>query len=131
MFLDCRIKTCPIGHQKSNNNCTATFYLKDCITGLKENVKDKSADVVVTSPPITSASAIAHKDELPREKYLTWMEEVGIAVTALTDDGSFFLNIGNKPKDPWIAWDVAYVLRKLLYSAKCHPLGQIDSNKQG
>ncbi|MDQ3851779.1 MAG: site-specific DNA-methyltransferase [Thermoproteota archaeon] len=98
--------------QKSN--CTATFYLKDCITGLKENVKEKSADVVVTSPPYNIGTGYSsYKDELPREKYLTWIEEVGIAIKqALTDDGSFFLNIGNKPKDPWIAWDVAYVLRK-------------------
>ena len=100
--------------QKSNNNCTATFYLKDCITGLKENVKDRSADVVVTSPPYNIGTSYgSYKDELPREKYLTWIEEVGIAVKqSLTDDGSFFLNIGNKLKDPWIAWDVAYVLRK-------------------
>lgn len=98
--------------QKSN--CTATFYLKDCITGLKENVKDRSADVVVTSPPYNIGTSYgSYKDELPREKYLTWIEEVGIAVKqSLTDDGSFFLNIGNKLKDPWIAWDVAYVLRK-------------------
>ena len=98
--------------QKSN--CTATFYLKDCITGLKENVKDKSADVVVTSPPYNiGTSYSSYKDELPREKYLTWIEEVGIAIKqALTDDGSFFLNIGNKPKDPWRAWDVAYILGK-------------------
>ena len=98
--------------QKSN--CTATFYLKDCITGLKENVKDRSADVVVTSPPYNIGTSYgSYKDKLPREKYLTWIEEVGIAVKqSLTDDGSFFLNIGNKLKDPWIAWDVAYVLRK-------------------
>jgi len=98
--------------QKSN--CTATFYLKDCITGLKENVKDKSADVVVTSPPYNIGTSYgSYKDELPREKYLTWIEKVGIAIRqALTDDGSFFLNIGSKPKDPWIAWDVAYILRK-------------------
>jgi site-specific DNA-methyltransferase (adenine-specific) len=98
--------------QKSN--CTATFYLKDCITGLKENVRDKSADVVVTSPPYNIGTGYSsYKDELPREKYLTWMEEVAIAVKqSLTDDGSFFLNIGNKLKDPWIAWDVAHVLRK-------------------
>ncbi|HKH89656.1 MAG TPA: site-specific DNA-methyltransferase [Nitrososphaera sp.] len=98
--------------QKSN--CTATFYLKDCITGLKENVRDKSADVVVTSPPYNIGTGYSsYKDELPREKYLTWMEELGIAVKqSLTDDGSFFLNIGNKLKDPWIAWDVAHVLRK-------------------
>lgn len=94
--------------QKSN--CAATFYLKDCITGLKENVKDKSADVVVTSPPYNiGTSYSSYKDELPYEGYLTWIEEVGIAIKeALT----VFLNIGNKPKDPWIAWDVAYVLRK-------------------
>ena len=98
--------------QKSN--CTATFYLKDCITGLKENVKEKSADVVVTSPPYNIGTSYgSYKDELPRGKYLTWIEDVGIAIRqALTDDGSFFLNIGSKPKDPWIAWDVAYVLRK-------------------
>ena len=98
--------------QKSN--CTITFYLKDCITGLKENVKEKSADVVVTSPPYNIGTGYSsYKDELPREKYLAWIEEVGIAIKqVLSDDGSFFLNIGNKPKDPWIAWDVAYALRK-------------------
>jgi site-specific DNA-methyltransferase (adenine-specific) len=81
---------------------------------LKENVRDKSADVIVTSPPYNIGTGYSsYKDELPREKYLTWMEEVGIAVKqSLTDDGSFFLNIGNKLKDPWIAWDVAHVLRK-------------------
>ena len=98
--------------QKSN--CIASFYLKDCITGLKENVRDKSADVVVTSPPYNIGTGYnSYDDELPREKYLAWMEDVGMAVKqALTDDGSFFLNIGNKPKDQWIAWDVAYILRK-------------------
>lgn len=96
------------------SNCTITFYLKDCITGLKENVKEKSADVVVTSPPYNIGTGYSsYKDELPREKYLAWIQEVGIAIKqVLVDDGSFFLNIGNKPKDPWIAWDVAYALRK-------------------
>jgi site-specific DNA-methyltransferase (adenine-specific) len=81
---------------------------------LKENVRDKSADVVVTSPPYNIGTGYSsYRDKLPRERYLTWMKEVGIAVKQiLTDDGSFFLNIGNKPKDQWIAWDVAYILRK-------------------
>ena len=98
--------------QKSN--CTATFYLKDCIAGLKENIKDNSADVIVTSPPYNIDTMYnSYKDDLPREKYLTWIEEVGMVIKqVLKDDGSFFLNIGNKPKDPWIAWDVAYTLRK-------------------
>lgn len=95
---------------------TATFYLKDCISGLKENVREKSADVIVTSPPYNiGINYGSYRDALPREQYLSWMEEVGSAVKrALADDGSFFLNIGNKPKDQWIAWDVAAVLRKVF-----------------
>ena len=97
-----------------NGGCTAIFYLKDCITGLNENVNEKSVDVVVTSPPYNIGIGYnSYNDIMPREKYLAWMEEVGVAIRrALTDDGSFFLNIGNKPKDQWIAWDVASVLRK-------------------
>ncbi|MGI0024034.1 MAG: DNA-methyltransferase, partial [Nitrososphaera sp.] len=77
-------------------------------------VVEKSVDVVVTSPPYNiGINYGSYRDALPREQYLSWMEEVGSAVKrALADDGSFFLNIGNKPKDQWIAWDVANVLRK-------------------
>jgi site-specific DNA-methyltransferase (adenine-specific) len=94
--------------------CSATFYLKDCVAGLTENIREKSVDVVVTSPPYNIGIGYsAYSDSLPREKYLEWMEQVGAAVKrALADDGSFFLNVGNKPKDQWIAWDVASVMRK-------------------
>ena len=96
------------------NKCSATFYLKDCITGLKENVSEESVDVVVTSPPYNIGIGYgSYNDTLPRGKYLAWMEEVGVAVEhVLADNGSFFLNIGNKPKDQWIAWDVASIMRK-------------------
>lgn len=30
---------------------SAKFYLKDCVAGLNEDVKEKSVDIVVTSPP--------------------------------------------------------------------------------
>lgn len=95
------------------NGCTATFYLKDCISGLQENVGEGSADVVVTSPPYNIGIKYgSYADEMPRAKYLEWMEKFGVAVSrALADDGSFFLNVGNKPKDQWIAWDVAAVMR--------------------
>ncbi len=84
------------------------------MTGLNENVSEKSVDVIVTSPPYNIGIGYnSYNDAMPREKYLAWMEQVGISVKrALADDGSFFLNIGNKPKDQWIAWDVASVLRK-------------------
>jgi site-specific DNA-methyltransferase (adenine-specific) len=94
--------------------CSSTFYLKDCISGLSENVREGSVDVVVTSPPYNiGINYGSYDDTLPREKYLAWMDRVGVAVRrAIGVDGSFFLNIGNKPKDQWIAWDVASVLRK-------------------
>jgi site-specific DNA-methyltransferase (adenine-specific) len=71
-------------------------------------------DVAVTSPPYNIGVRYgSYSDSLPREKYLEWIEQVGKGVRrVLADDGSFFLNVGNKPKDQWIAWDVAGVLRK-------------------
>jgi site-specific DNA-methyltransferase (adenine-specific) len=96
------------------NGCRATFYLKECVSGMQEDLKEGSVDVVVTSPPYNIGVKYgSYADALPRSKYLQWMEEVGKAVKhCLADDGSFFLNVGNKPKDQWIAWDVASVLRK-------------------
>ncbi|MEO9364061.1 MAG: site-specific DNA-methyltransferase [Nitrososphaera sp.] len=96
------------------NNSSATLYLKDCIAGFNDDVREESVDVVVTSPPYNIGVGYnSYLDALPREKYLAWMEQVGIAVKrALADDGSFFLNIGNRPKDQWIAWDVASVMRR-------------------
>jgi site-specific DNA-methyltransferase (adenine-specific) len=93
---------------------TATFYQKDCLIGMKENLQEASVDVVVTSPPYNIGVRYgSYSDSLPREKYLEWIEQVGKGVRrVLADDGSFFLNVGNKPKDQWIAWDVAGVLRK-------------------
>jgi len=96
------------------DGCSAIFYLKECIAGMEENVKEGSVDVVVTSPPYNIGVRYgSYNDSMPRAKYLEWIEQVGIAAKrALADDGSFFLNVGNKPKDQWIAWDVAAVLRK-------------------
>jgi site-specific DNA-methyltransferase (adenine-specific) len=101
-------------HYGNNTNTTATLYLKDCILGFKEDIREGSVDVVVTSPPYNiGISYNSYRDSLPREKYLAWIEQVGIAIKrALADNGSFFLNIGNRPKDQWIAWDVASVMRK-------------------
>jgi len=98
----------------TKKNTTATLYLKDCMAGLRDDVREGSVDVVVTSPPYNMGIGYnSYRDSLPREKYLAWIEEVGVAVKkALADDGAFFLNIGNRPKDQWIAWDVAFVMRK-------------------
>ncbi len=90
-----------------------SFYLEDCIEGMKRNLRSKTVNVVVTSPPYNIGIKYGkHDDNLPKLKYLEWMQEFGREIfRVLKDDGSFFLNIGNTPKDQWIAWDVAQSLR--------------------
>jgi site-specific DNA-methyltransferase (adenine-specific) len=81
---------------------------------MRENLKERSVDVVVTSPPYNiGIKYTKHQDNLPRERYLSWMDAVGREVKrVLKDNGSFFLNVGTKPTDPWIAWDVAQIMRR-------------------
>ena len=96
------------------NGAMLTLYFGDCLIGMRSELSPGSVDVVVTSPPYNIGIMYGkHKDDLPREKYLEWMSEFGNQVKrVLSEKGSFFLNVGNTPKDQWIAWDVAQVLRK-------------------
>src|SRR5437867_7498689 len=90
---------------------------------------EKSVDVVVTSSPYNIG--IGHgsfNDALPREKYLVWMEEVGVAIKwALADDGSCFVKIDSKPKDQWIAWNVTSGAEEAFCAQEHHSLGQVNS----
>jgi site-specific DNA-methyltransferase (adenine-specific) len=115
------------------NGSSIKLFNQDCIAGMRENLKQKSIDVVVTSPPYNiRINYSTYIDELPREKYLDWLEEVGKLIKGiLKDEGSFFLNMGNKPKDQWIAWDVAGVLRKhFVLQNVMHWIKSIAINKQ-
>ena len=81
---------------------------------MNEFLPSKSVDVIVTSPPYNIGVKYGlHRDDLPRERYLDWMSDLAIeAKRVLSDEGSFFLNVGNTPRDQWISWDVAQRLRK-------------------
>lgn len=71
------------------------------------------ADVVVTSPPYNRGIAYGrYDDRRPRDEYLEWIGRVADAVqNALAPDGSFFLNVGGSPTDPWLPLDVAQRMR--------------------
>jgi site-specific DNA-methyltransferase (adenine-specific) len=83
---------------------------------MKNHLEPASVDVVVTSPPYNiGARYSSYRDRRPREEYLSWLEEVAVGVRrVLSNDGSFFLNIGSTPSDPWIAWDVVQRLRSMF-----------------
>jgi site-specific DNA-methyltransferase (adenine-specific) len=103
------------GKNKYNGNDNSTiFYLQDCKKGMAKCLKEKSVDVVVTSPPYNiGVKYNNYNDNVPSERYLTWMEDIGVEIKrVLKDNGSFFLNIGNKPTNPWKAYDVTQVMRK-------------------
>jgi site-specific DNA-methyltransferase (adenine-specific) len=117
-----------------NRTSTITLYLEDCIRGMQELLSENSVDVVVTSPPYNIGIPYrSHRDNLPRKKYLDWMRDLGKGVKKiLANNGSFFVNIGNTPKDQWIAWDVAqvlkeeFILQNVIHWVKSIAIGKAD-----
>jgi site-specific DNA-methyltransferase (adenine-specific) len=75
-----------------------------------------SVDAVVTSPPYNLGIRYrSYDDGRPRAEYLQWTGSwVSAARRTMAEDGSLFLNVGAKPKDPWTALDVAQAVRPHL-----------------
>jgi site-specific DNA-methyltransferase (adenine-specific) len=93
---------------------SVVLWNEDSVRGLGRRVVPHSVDVVVTSPPYNLGVAYGrYDDKRPRDEYLAWMERVGAAVDrALAPDGSFFLNVGGAPRDPWMPFDIARAIGK-------------------
>lgn len=113
-----RIEVIPLKYlsRPSGAGRKITFYHGDCFTGMESLMKPDSVDVVVTSPPYNIGVRYgAYDDTVPREAYLKWIERWGGLVRQiLKPDGSLFLNIGSKPSDPWVPFEVAGMLRDTL-----------------
>lgn len=91
------------------------FFHGDAVTLLK-TLKPGSVGAIVTSPPYNLGIRYrSYDDGRPRQEYLRWTAEwVQSARQALAANGSLFLNVGAKPKDPWTALDVAQAVRPHL-----------------
>lgn len=96
-------------------NVTLRFFLGDCLDVLP-GLGRASIGVVVTSPPYNLGTKYrSYEDTLPRRDYLRWTERWVREVTGtLAPGASLFLNVGAKPKDPWVAMDIAQVVRPYL-----------------
>ncbi len=92
------------------------LYLGDCFLGMEQLLQPESIDVIVTSPPYNiGVNYGKYDDRIPRDAYLDWIGEWGTKVRrVLKPDGSLFLNVGSKPSDPWVPFDVANRLRGTL-----------------
>lgn len=87
----------------------------DCLAGMKD-LPDESVDIVVTSPPYNLGIKYQeYDDNLSSEDYLTWsLEWAGEVSRTLKPEGSFFLNIGASPANPWMPHELALTLRDLF-----------------
>jgi site-specific DNA-methyltransferase (adenine-specific) len=88
------------------------LYLMDCLEGMAA-LDEGSVTVVVTSPPYNiGVNYRTYEDSKSQDEYLKWIRSLGSAIhRVLEPEGSFFLNVGSRPSDPWLAWDVASQLR--------------------
>jgi len=105
----------------------------DCVKALSE-LKPNSLDVIVTSPPYNLGIKYdcTYDDAMSREDYLFWFVDVAHAMyTALSDQGSLFLNIGSKPTDPMVPFDVLQVLTRMFkLQNTIHWVKSISINEQ-
>lgn len=89
------------------------LYHGDCVAALPE-LEAGSIDLVITSPPYNLGIKYrSYDDDMPRASYLSWSGQWIRAARRVTSPrGSFFLNVGAKPTDPWIPLEVAQVARR-------------------
>ncbi len=109
------------------------LVLGDCFQGLRDLVEPESLDVIITSPPYNlGIEYTKYDDKQPREQYLAWIAEwAAIAKSRLAPDGSLFLNLGGKPSDPWVPFEVAGALREhYLLQNVLHWIKSITINKE-
>jgi site-specific DNA-methyltransferase (adenine-specific) len=115
------------------------LYGMDCIEGMRR-IPDGCIDIIVTSPPYNIGKPYGtHHDSMPRDEYLAWMGQVAEeSFRILKDNGSFFLNVGGKPSDTWIPFDVVgrfrpfYAMQNVIHWVKSiaiekEDVGQYDS----
>jgi site-specific DNA-methyltransferase (adenine-specific) len=89
------------------------LYNEDCLNGMAKRLKPKTIDIIVTSPPYNiGVKYREYDDRIPRSDYLTWLKRWSKELSCvLKDSGSLFLNIGSKPSDPTVPFEVLDSLR--------------------
>jgi site-specific DNA-methyltransferase (adenine-specific) len=110
------------------------IFCQDCIEGMGERLPDGCVDVIVTSPPYNIGVAYnSHRDDLPFEEYLEWMERMGEEChRVLKPEGSFFLNIGDRPSDELRSLSVARRLtRRFHLQNTIHWIKSIAAPEEG
>jgi site-specific DNA-methyltransferase (adenine-specific) len=103
-------------HKSQSYNSTNKILLMDCIEFMRHWVGNK-IDIIVTSPPYNLGKHYSkYDDKKEREEYIHWLGVVAEeSIKIMKDEGSFFLNVGSKPSDPWLEFDVAREFNKYYH----------------
>ena len=93
------------------SNVPCETHLGDCVAGMA-NMEAGSIDVIVTSPPYNLGVRYGrYRDDGPREDYLRWLGDwAAAAARVLAPHGSLFLNVGSKPSDPLVPFQVLQIM---------------------
>jgi site-specific DNA-methyltransferase (adenine-specific) len=92
-----------------------------------------AVNVVVTSPPYNLGIKYSkYDDTISRDAYLQWIADWAKAVKrVLHDDGSLFLNVGGKPSDPNVPFQVLQsVQREFVLQNTIHWIKSIAIDKE-
>jgi site-specific DNA-methyltransferase (adenine-specific) len=90
------------------------LFLEDCVAGMARRLAPGSVSVVVTSPPYNLGIKYSgYDDTISRAEYLAWLGRWAEVVrSVLAEEGSLFLNVGSKPSDPWVPFEVVTEMRR-------------------
>jgi site-specific DNA-methyltransferase (adenine-specific) len=97
-------------------NTTIALHNEDCIAGMYRRLRPRSVDLVVTSPPYNLGVRYGSFDDtISRDDYLDWLDRWSAAVEqVLSEGGSLFLNVGSKPTDPLVPFQVLETVQRHL-----------------
>lgn len=100
--------------RSSRNNAWIRLHAADCVAAIPSLLEVGSVDVVVTSPPYNLGIGYsAYRDDISREDYLEWLDRwAGVVREAMAEEGSLFLNVGSKPTDPLVPFQVLEVMNR-------------------
>jgi site-specific DNA-methyltransferase (adenine-specific) len=102
---------------------------------MRAHLAPRSVDVVVTSPPYNlGVKYKKYDDTISRAAYLRWLGEwAQVVKEILRDNGSLFLNIGGKPTDPGVPFQVIaemqkhFVLQNVIHWVKSIAIEKADA----
>jgi len=100
---------------KSRTRTKLALKNQDCVEGMRA-LTAGSIDICVTSPPYNLDIAYSKYDDgRSRAEYLAWTRSWITEVhRLLSDNGSFFLNVGSSPSNPMLPHEIILSIRDMF-----------------